>query len=141
MFDPELTKLGYLQARHLRDTFPNHSMKNIDLVLCSPSDRTIHTALVGFRPVFERGVRAVLWSELREWGDILCNLGRSKKDLEESFEYSEIFDTFMVQQGWELGECVGLVRQQVYRQIYCVWPVAGLHAQSSFSPNSLQIVG
>jgi hypothetical protein len=48
--------------------------------------RTIATALVGFDPVFDRGLKAIAWDDLREWGKSLCSTGTSLEILKEALE-------------------------------------------------------
>ncbi|KAL3417811.1 phosphoglycerate mutase family protein [Phlyctema vagabunda] len=69
--NPELTPFGIRQCARLRSSFPH--MDKINIVLCSPLTRTLETALHGFAPLFQRGLQAILWSDLIEWGDAPCN--------------------------------------------------------------------
>jgi hypothetical protein len=48
--------------------------------------RTIATALVGFDPTFDRGLKVIAWDDLREWGKSLCSTGTSLEILKEALE-------------------------------------------------------
>ena len=48
--------------------------------------RTIATALVGFDPVFDRGLKVIAWDDLREWGKALCSTGTSLEILKEALK-------------------------------------------------------
>jgi hypothetical protein len=61
-------------------------MEKITHMFCSPMIRTIATALVGFDPVFDRGLKAFVWDDLREWGKSLCSTGTSLEILKEALE-------------------------------------------------------
>jgi broad specificity phosphatase PhoE len=61
-------------------------MDKITHMFCSPMIRTIATALVGFDPVFDRGLKAIAWDDLREWGKSLCSTGTSLEILKEALE-------------------------------------------------------
>jgi broad specificity phosphatase PhoE len=84
MHDPALTQHGYAQCHHLKNVFPR--MDKITHMFCSPMIRTFATALVGFDPVFDRGLKAIAWDDLREWGKSLCSTGTSLEILKEALE-------------------------------------------------------
>jgi broad specificity phosphatase PhoE len=84
MHDPALTQQGYAQCDHLKNVFPR--MEKITHMFCSPMIRTIATALIGFDPVFDRGLKVIAWDDLREWGKSLCSTGTSLEILKEALE-------------------------------------------------------
>jgi broad specificity phosphatase PhoE len=59
-------------------------MEKITHIFCSPMMRTIATALVGFKTLFDLGLKIFVWGDLREWGKSLCGTGTSLEILKEA---------------------------------------------------------
>ncbi|KAH9215311.1 histidine phosphatase superfamily [Leptodontidium sp. 2 PMI_412] len=79
MLDPGLTRYGLAQAILLSKRF--HAMDKLTHIVASPLRRTVHTALVGFKPAIKRGIQIVLYPDLRECGAGQCNTGTNIDDL------------------------------------------------------------
>lgn len=58
-------------------------MDKITHVVCSPLLRAIMTTLIGFKPIFQKGIKAIAWEQLREWGSAPCGTGTPLNQLEE----------------------------------------------------------
>ncbi|CZS94270.1 uncharacterized protein RAG0_04316 [Rhynchosporium agropyri] len=107
MLDPGLTRYGHSQSVLLSERF--HAMDKITHILCSPMRRTVHTAMVGFKPAIQRGVQVMLLPDLREVGGGLCNAGSRIEDLlrdvlkiDESIR-KDFIDTSPCDPQWQIG--------------------------------------
>ena len=78
--DPSLTPLGEAQCHELSKEFP--SEPPVDLLVSSPLKRTIQTTLLGFKKQVESGVKVEILAELQEVGELPCDTGSSRDDLE-----------------------------------------------------------
>ncbi|KAH7363890.1 histidine phosphatase superfamily [Rhexocercosporidium sp. MPI-PUGE-AT-0058] len=107
MLDPGLTEYGLAQCVLLSERF--HAMDKVTKILASPLCRTLHTALVAFKPAIERGIQVVLYPDLRECGGGRCNTGTNIEDLlKDLFEIEEdiqkdCVDASLCEPGWETG--------------------------------------
>ncbi|PVH85680.1 hypothetical protein DL98DRAFT_650656 [Cadophora sp. DSE1049] len=99
--DTNLTPHGKEQSRALSTSFPHAS--KIKYVLCSPLRRTINTALIGFPSVYARGVKCILYEDLREFGQAQCNTGSTLLKLRENFKEinTGVVNTELIYGGWE----------------------------------------
>lgn len=61
-------------------------MDKITHILCSPLTRTVQTAVESFKPLFDRGLKVVLWSRLIEFGQGPTNRGDSIPELKKKLE-------------------------------------------------------
>lgn len=86
-------------------------MDKITHVLCSPLNRTVETALRCFKPIFARGLKAVLWSQLIEFGNGPTNRGDSLSDLKKKMDGLPV-DTGYLSDGWERHFCHILDRNE-----------------------------
>lgn len=77
-------------------------MNKITHILCSPLARTLETALACFKPIFERGVKIVAWSQLIEFGRGPTNKGDSVAVLKNKMEGKPV-DIGYLADGWELA--------------------------------------
>jgi len=115
--DPPLTHRGIYQCALLCKTFPHE--RSITHIVCSPSRRTIQTAIMSFRPLLKRGLRIILLSSLKEYGNIPCNTGSDVKVLKEEFGGMPIVYN-KLETGWESSfsnekkEHAGRVRECLY---------------------------
>lgn len=74
--DPPLTSAGIVASGNINvPSLP-------DLIIVSPMTRTIQTAMSAF-PTCHNIIR--IWPDLREAHDATCNLGRSRRELENMF--------------------------------------------------------
>ena len=97
MRDPDLTARGQDQCHRLASEFPYHA--STSLLVSSPLRRTIRTALIGFAPEIERGLRIIALPEAQETSDLSCDVGSEPELLEQEFEPSKV-DLDLVQKGW-----------------------------------------
>ena len=95
--DPPLTPYGEEQCLELRSTFPYHD--SIDLLVCSPLQRTIQTTLLGFHPEISRGVQCIALPELQEVGDLPSDTGSNVTTLNEKFK-NEPIDFSLLPEDW-----------------------------------------
>ena len=84
--DPPLTDNGFAQAETLRIQL-SKIFNKIDpsAIVTSPMTRTIQTARTLFPSAFTEGPDAIplhIWPDLREAHDAICNLGRSRAEME-----------------------------------------------------------
>lgn len=115
MHDPLLTPLGERQSHQLRNSFPIH--ESIDLLVSSPLRRTMHTTLLGFKPVTERGLKVIAIPELQEVGDFPCDTGSDVQVLKKELEGKPV-DLSLVPDNWnskkgEWGSTDDLVKKRV----------------------------
>jgi hypothetical protein len=75
-------------------------MDRITHVLCSPLRRTLDTALVSFKPLYDRGLKIVAWEQLREWGKAPCNTGDPLEELKSKMSDLPV-DMRLLAEGWE----------------------------------------
>jgi hypothetical protein len=85
-------------------------MSNITHVLCSPLQRTLETAFLGFGPLYDRGLEIIACDSLREFGDSPCNTGHPISELEEKLQGLPI-NLRLIEKGWETGERIRYNRQ------------------------------
>ncbi|KAI0972039.1 histidine phosphatase superfamily [Xylaria arbuscula] len=90
--DPELTELGYQQCKAAAKEL--ESLDKIELILASPLQRTIQTALALFPAYTESNKRITLLPQLQEVGNTRSDTGNSREYLENKYgavlEYSFI---------------------------------------------------
>jgi broad specificity phosphatase PhoE len=99
--DPLLTALGKKQCSELMEKFPFHS--DVELVVASPLRRTIYTALLGFKPVFEERseMKLIALPEAQETSDVPCDTGSDLVVLKKEFEESGLpVDLSLLEEGW-----------------------------------------
>jgi broad specificity phosphatase PhoE len=75
-------------------------MDKITHILCSPLARALETALESFKPLYDRGLQIVAWSQLIETGQGPTNRGDSVSDLKKKMEGLPV-DLQYVTEGWE----------------------------------------
>ncbi|KAH7363895.1 histidine phosphatase superfamily [Rhexocercosporidium sp. MPI-PUGE-AT-0058] len=99
--DTDLTEHGRDQARALGLSFP--FADNIKYEFASALRRAINTALIAFPIVNARGVKLILWDELREFGGAQCNTGSSLHRLHENIREirTGVVNTELLYGGWE----------------------------------------
>ncbi|KAI8629914.1 histidine phosphatase superfamily [Xylariaceae sp. FL1651] len=79
LHDPELNPLGLTQCSKLASEFPY--MNQVQVLLASPMQRTIQTALIGFEPIVQK-TRVALVPGLQEFGTSQNDTGSSRDALE-----------------------------------------------------------
>lgn len=85
MHDPLLTEFGKEQCAQLATTFPN--LQNVDLIVSSPSKRTIYTALLAFRDVIDKKNLTIIGlPELQETSDLPCDIGSDRDEIRREFK-------------------------------------------------------
>ena len=99
MPDPSLTDMGKEQCQQLARDFPYH--KSIGALVASPLRRTIYTALYGFHPLIEEGMRIIALPELCETADVPCDTGSDIELLREEMKNKPV-DLSMVKAGWNV---------------------------------------
>ncbi|KAJ7137950.1 phosphoglycerate mutase-like protein [Mycena epipterygia] len=79
--DPPLTDQGLAEASAVPINFQP------DLIICSPMDRTIQTALAAFPDLLlpSSKIRVEIWPDLREAHDAICNKGVPRAKLAAKF--------------------------------------------------------
>lgn len=125
MPDPPLTDQGLKQCLDVLENFPH--MASITHVLCSPLRRTLETALFSFQPLYVRGLKAIAWGDLKEWGFGPCNIGAPVDKLQSRMALLPV-DLRALAPGWELKEDikgdrftrVDLVRKELYSLVKCI---------------------
>ncbi|KAH7363889.1 histidine phosphatase superfamily [Rhexocercosporidium sp. MPI-PUGE-AT-0058] len=98
--DPRLTAHGIKQAIALAARF--EFMDKLNVIVCSPLRRTIHTAYVGFRPaIFDRKVLLIAYPDLKEFGNAPSCTGVRMTELMKKFgELEGKVDTRLAPDGW-----------------------------------------
>jgi broad specificity phosphatase PhoE len=84
----------------LQETFS--PMDKITHIVCSPMRRTLQTALLGFQPLLDRGLKIVAYPDLREWGNSPSSSGYPL-DLLETQYAGKPLDLSLVPEGWEIN--------------------------------------
>lgn len=101
--------------------FPH--MDDITIILCSPLRRTMQTALFSFGPLYTRGLKLILWSALREWGNGASNIGYPVEEMEKETAALPM-DLRLLNKGWELetdSEAEGAERSnRVRKDLYAL---------------------
>lgn len=88
--DPRLTNTGVLQAQRIRDAIPMDVLANIQLIVTSPLQRSIHSCLLAFRNQIEwKTVPVVINKDLQETSILPCDTGSSRAQLIEAFPQLE----------------------------------------------------
>jgi broad specificity phosphatase PhoE len=95
--DPSLTPLGKQQCRDLAAAFPHRD--KVELVVTSPLNRTIQTALLVFGPEVQRGVKVLALPELQEITDLACDTGSELGVIKEQFRELPV-DFGFLEDGW-----------------------------------------
>lgn len=98
MHDPALTPHGENQCLQLQSKFPHHDC--VDLLVCSPLQRTIQTTLLAFDPEISRGVPCIALPEVQETSDLPCDTGSSIAKLKEMFKDKPV-DLTLLPQDWD----------------------------------------
>ena len=96
LLDPELTPAGKEQCKPLREQFPDHD--KITHLVASPFRRTLHTCLLSFRPVVERGHRVVALPDVQEVLTQPCDTGSDIEVLKA--EFGDQVDYSLLMDGW-----------------------------------------
>ncbi|KIN03961.1 hypothetical protein OIDMADRAFT_26594 [Oidiodendron maius Zn] len=96
--NPALTPFGHTQCELVLKTFP--FMDKVTHVLCSPLTRALETALESFKPLYERGLQIVAWTQLLETGNGPTNRGDSISDLRKKMKGLPV-DLQYINEGWE----------------------------------------
>ncbi|RBA15967.1 hypothetical protein FPRO05_12188 [Fusarium proliferatum] len=97
--DPELTPLGEEQAQALTTRFPE--LANIELIVSSPLQRTIQTALLAFPLKLQAGLQVLAWPEVQEASALICDTGSHLPDIKARFCGLPI-DFSLVEPDWHL---------------------------------------
>ncbi|KAF5659332.1 histidine phosphatase clade-1 [Fusarium denticulatum] len=97
--DPELTPLGEEQAKALTTRFPE--LANVELILSSPLQRTIQTALLAFPLKLKAGMKVLAWSEVQEASDLICDTGSRLPDIQARFHGLPV-DFSLIEPDWNL---------------------------------------
>ncbi|KAF4955743.1 hypothetical protein FGADI_4314 [Fusarium gaditjirri] len=100
--DPELTPLGEEQAQALTTRFPE--LANIELIVSSPLQRTIQTALLAFPTKLKAGLQVLAWSEVQEASDLICDTGSPLPDIKARFHGLPV-DFSLIEPDWYLKVC------------------------------------
>ncbi|KAL8675095.1 MAG: hypothetical protein Q9168_000466 [Polycauliona sp. 1 TL-2023] len=98
MLDPALTPHGENQCLELQSKFPYHD--SIDLLICSPIQRTIQTTLLAFEPEISRGVPCIALPDIQETSDLPCDTGSNVDVLKEKFK-SKPVDLSLLAKDWD----------------------------------------
>ncbi|KAF5637164.1 hypothetical protein F52700_4901 [Fusarium sp. NRRL 52700] len=98
--DPELTPLGEEQAQALTTKFPELA-NNVELIISSPLQRTIQTALLAFPLKFKAGMQVLAWSEVQEASDLICDTGSQLPDIQARFHGLPV-DFSLIEPDWYL---------------------------------------
>ncbi|KAL8998364.1 MAG: hypothetical protein Q9169_002577 [Polycauliona sp. 2 TL-2023] len=98
MHDPALTPHGENQCLDLQSKFPYHD--SINLLVCSPIQRTIQTTLLAFEPEISRGVQCIALPEIQETSDLPCDTGSNVDVLKEKFK-SKPVDLSLLDEDWD----------------------------------------
>jgi hypothetical protein len=61
----------------------------------------MQTALFSFQPLYVRGLKLILWSALREWGNGASNIGYPVDEMEKELAPLPV-DLRLLSKGWEL---------------------------------------
>lgn len=98
MHDPALTPHGENQCLELQSKFPYH--ESVDLLVCSPLQRTIQTTLLAFDPEISRGVQCIALPEVQETSDLPCDTGSNVAILKEKFKNKPV-DLSLLSEDWD----------------------------------------
>lgn len=98
MHDPALTPHGENQCLELQSKFPYH--ESVDLLVCSPLQRTIQTTLLAFEPELSRGVQCIALPEVQETSDLPCDTGSNVATLKEKFKNKPV-DLSLLSEDWD----------------------------------------
>ncbi|KAL8888414.1 MAG: hypothetical protein Q9192_006181 [Flavoplaca navasiana] len=98
MHDPALTPQGENQCLELQSKFPHHDF--VDLLVCSPLQRTIQTTLLAFDPEISRGVQCIALPEVQETSDLPCDTGSNLVKLKEMFKNKPV-DLTLLPEDWD----------------------------------------
>ncbi|KAI4230303.1 MAG: hypothetical protein L6R36_000114 [Xanthoria steineri] len=98
MHDPALTPHGENQCHELQSKFPYH--ESIDLLVCSPLQRTVQTTLLAFEPELSRGVQCIALPEVQETSDLPCDTGSNVATLREKFKNKPV-DLSLLSEDWD----------------------------------------
>jgi broad specificity phosphatase PhoE len=98
MHDPLLTAFGMEQCAQLAKTFPN--LHDVDLVVSSPSKRTIYTALLAFgEAIDKKNLTIIGLPELQETSDLPCDIGSDCDKIRREFKTHRL-DLSQVTDDW-----------------------------------------
>lgn len=97
--DPSLTPDGERQCHEIAAKFPYHD--KVELVIASPLQRTIRTALSGFEPELSRGVQILALPSFQEASSLPCDTGSDVETLQKEFEDTAV-DLNFVEEGWQV---------------------------------------
>jgi len=74
-------------------------MDHIDLIVASPLRRAIQTALIGYKPFFDKGNKLLLMPDLQEVSDLPMDVGSTQEELREEFgdklDYSRMYEGYV----------------------------------------------
>lgn len=98
MHDPALTPHGENQCLELQAKFPYH--ESVDLLVCSPLQRTIQTTLLAFDPEISRGIQCIALPEVQETSDLPCDTGSNVAILKEKFKNKPV-DLSLLSEDWD----------------------------------------
>ncbi|PBP25836.1 phosphoglycerate mutase [Diplocarpon rosae] len=106
ILDPGLTNYGIAQSSLLRSRF--EPMDRVTHILSSPLHRTLHTALIAFKPIIEKGLQIVALPELREYGNCPASTGSEmgtviRELYNEEHVTRDCIDGTLVPDGWEIN--------------------------------------
>jgi len=97
----ELNEAGIAQCRRLCAEFPFHD--KVDLILASPLRRAIQTALYGYAPEIDRGLKVLLMPLAQEVSDKPMDVGSDQATLEKQFgdklDYSRLYEGWHDKEG------------------------------------------
>ncbi|KAJ4129115.1 hypothetical protein NW768_007646 [Fusarium equiseti] len=99
--DPELTLLGEEQARALTTRFPE--LANVELIVSSPLQRTIQTALLAFPSKLEGGMQILALAEVQEASELICDTGSPLPDIRAKFNGLPV-DFSLVEPDWHVKQ-------------------------------------
>ncbi|KAK2628307.1 hypothetical protein QTJ16_002953 [Diplocarpon rosae] len=106
ILDPGLTNYGIAQSSLVRSRF--EPMDRVTHILSSPLRRTLHTALIAFKPIIEKGLQIVALPELREYGNCPASTGSEigtviRELYSEEHVTRDCIDATLVPDGWEIN--------------------------------------
>ncbi|PNP78570.1 hypothetical protein FNYG_08118 [Fusarium nygamai] len=111
--DPKLTPLGEEQAQALTS---RPELANIELIVSSPLQRTIQTALLAFPSKLKAGMQILAWSEVQEASDLICDTGSRLPDIKARF-YGLPVDFSLIEPDWYLKVC-NLISEYFVLEVY-----------------------
>lgn len=91
-------------------------MDKITHILCSPLMRTVQTAVESFKPLFDRGLKVVLWSRLIEFGQGPTNRGDPVPELKKKLEGQPV-ELDYLSDDWEKGSNGYLERNERVKKV------------------------